>query len=139
MKPRFSVSLTEVDKGPMIRQKRLILAVCLSLLVLMGCATVPEEEPDLEGQITSIGRAAGSSAVQILVEAHPGRYDGSDKAYALVPNDRVVFLRRNGSHRSAAIGDLEKGLWVQIWFDGPVAESYPLQGTAGTVVIVPEP
>ncbi|MFO8060578.1 MAG: DUF3221 domain-containing protein [Bacillota bacterium] len=115
-----------------------VLLACLLLLLPGGCARVPGGEPDLRGEITSIGRAVGSSAVQILVEARPGEEDGSDKAHVFVAGDRVVFRRVNGSHRGAATADLEEGQWVQVWFDGPVAESYPLQGKARAVVILPE-
>ncbi len=117
----------------------LIFAVCVLLLILLGCARVPEEASDLDGEIISVGRSVDSEAVQILVEAHPGQSDGLDMAYVFILDDRAVFLRENDADRGAAVADLEEGQRVKVWFDGPVAESYPVQGTARAVLIVSDP
>ena len=117
----------------------LIFAVCMLLLILPGCASVLEEAPDLDGEIISIGRSVGSEAVQILVEAHPGQFDGLEMAYVFILDDRAVFLRENDADRGVSIADLEEGQRVKVWFDGPVAESDPVQGTARAVLIVSDP
>jgi hypothetical protein len=48
----------------------------------------------------------------------------------VVRSGNVSLFDSNGEFRSLALGQ-----WVRVWFNGPVAESYPVQGTAGTVVI----
>jgi hypothetical protein len=44
-------------------------------------------------------------------------------------------MNGNDLHR-AAFKMLENKQWVKVWFMGPVLESFPVQGTAGQVVIV---
>ena len=38
--------------------------------------------------------------------------------------------------RRGAVSDLVAGARVAVWFDGPVAESYPVQAKAGAVQII---
>jgi hypothetical protein len=40
-----------------------------------------------------------------------------------------------GGWSLASFDDLVEGARVQVWFDGPVAESYPVQARAGSIVI----
>jgi hypothetical protein len=35
-------------------------------------------------------------------------------------------------------GDLTVNQWVKVWYDGPVAESHPMQGAAATIVVLKE-
>jgi hypothetical protein len=53
-----------------------------------------------------------------------------------VPPD-IAILREDGQGgwAVASFDDLAVGQTVQVWFDGPVAESYPVQATAGSIVI----
>lgn len=113
-----------------------LLLICICFSLLTGCVKPPQGEADLRGEITRVGQAVGANVVQILVEERPGVEDGSDKAYVLVLKDEAVLRRAGDDYGRARISDLEEGLLVEIWFDGPVAESYPLQGTARNVVIV---
>ncbi|MGH7628227.1 MAG: hypothetical protein ACREOF_02345 [Gemmatimonadales bacterium] len=86
----------------------------------------PAEAPDLRGTITA--RTGGS----IRVEAVPGEESGSDKAVVrLTPNTRIETA--NGER--LAPGALAVGLRVGVWFTGPVAESYPVQGDGRRVVV----
>jgi hypothetical protein len=67
--------------------------------------------------------------------------DGKDPSgAALAASIRVPasasVLRTSGSgYTKASAADLRDGATVKVWFTGPVAESYPVQATAGTVVI----
>ena len=68
--------------------------------------------------------------------------DGTDaKGAALaasvsVPDD-IAILEEDGAggYALASFDDLAEGTTVQVWFDGPVAESYPVQATASSIVI----
>lgn len=53
--------------------------------------------------------------------------------------DETLILQQDGEERSqAAFEALETNQQVQIWFTGPIMESFPMQGTAQQVVIVLE-
>ena len=112
----------------------ILLLVLLAFLV--GCTRVPEGKPGIEGAITELETIQGGDSVQILVEASQDGDYVSDKAYVLVIVGSAIFILEDGSHREVGMDVLEEGMVVQVWFDGPVAESYPVQGTAEAVVVV---
>jgi hypothetical protein len=67
--------------------------------------------------------------------------DGKDPSGAAlaasikVPADTPVLRSSGGGFTKASLDDLQDGVAVQVWFTGPVAESYPVQATAGTIVL----
>jgi hypothetical protein len=72
----------------------------------------------------------------VLVEAEPGVH-GGDK-YSLAVVDGTTQLLRytaSGGYERITFADLAKGQAVDVWIDGPVAESYPAQATAATIVV----
>jgi Protein of unknown function (DUF3221) len=107
----------------------------LLALVLVSCADrAPSRAPDIIGQITraTTGVTDGSRRIVVLVEAVPNDLSGSPKALVTVDSRTRVF-RANGA---AQVDDLLPGATVSVWFEGPVAESYPVQGRAGTLMIM---
>ncbi len=113
-------------------------AVCAALA---GCAagvpSVPASEPDIRGVVTS---ASGGETVSLRVvwtnDAAIGAQAGYDAAQVAVTDDTEVLERAaDGSVSAAEAGDIAVGTVVEAWFEGAVAESYPVQATAGTVVI----
>lgn len=122
--------------------RRLHLVVLAAALLLSagmaGCGpSVPEEPPGIEGVATSVDRSAGEGQLTVLVEV-PAGVDAvgfvSDKASVRVLPERLVFAP-DGSEGD--IGLIEEGVGIRVWFEGPVAESYPVQGTAGAVQVAP--
>lgn len=109
------------------------LAVILLLLCAFGCEDdsessggIPSGPPSIAGEITSVG------ASSIRVEENPADDWGSAKAMVrLTGSPRVLY--RDGSPTTTA--QLAVGQTVQVWFTGPVAESYPVQATADVIVI----
>ena len=68
----------------------------------------------------------------LLVEENPADRAGTAKASVrLTPQTRI---RRQGGG-AAPPDSLRVGRRVSVWFAGPVAESYPVQGTAAAVVL----
>jgi beta-N-acetylhexosaminidase len=111
------------------------LAVLLAL-VLVSCAErTPSRAPDISGQITRATTSVvdGSRRITMLVEAVPSDVSGSPKA--LVTVDRSTRIFHANASVSPTVEDLLPGTTVSVWFDGPVAESYPVQGRAGTLLI----
>ena len=69
----------------------------------------------------------------LLVVAAPGSTSSVDRASVRVTKDTVVWTAE-GLRGDAA--DLAEGEQVGVWFSGPVAESYPVQATAGVVMVL---
>jgi hypothetical protein len=108
------------------------------MMVSPGCASTAEPmetEADLIGFITEI-RPNGERDIlgQINVESHA---DKIVSKYIITITDETLIFQQDGNDlRRTAFKTLENRQWVKIWFTGPVTESFPVQGTAGQVVII---
>jgi len=96
-------------------------------------ASVPDESASIIGDIKQV--EAGSGRVRMLVEQIPTRSAGEPVAWVTVTGRTRVLARADGRTTGAASSELTVGTRVQVWFTGPVAESFPVQATAGTVLI----
>ena len=75
----------------------------------------------------------------MLVEGKLEQDTSFDKASATV-NMRSTVLRDNTPITGLfAFSEIKKGDTVEVTFNGPVAESYPVQGAAATVRILATP
>jgi len=72
----------------------------------------------------------------MLVEGPAATGTSVDKAMVRVDGKTRVFVKVGGGWRRGRAGDLAQGRQVEVWFSGPVAESYPVQAYAGTVAIL---
>jgi len=124
----------------MSRPARILCTFFLALtLGIAGCTSgPPNEAPGISGTITSIERSADGTIV-LLVESVPGgpaQMSGQpvgDKASVRVGTDTPV-VNLDGSD---ARPGLKEGMTAEVWFEGAVAESYPVQGTAAYVRVGP--
>jgi hypothetical protein len=110
-----------------------LLAGLITLAV--GCAPsrkVLDTEADFTGHVTEIGQSA------ILVEARVVTEDGEyiDKYWVTIEDETLILEQFGEELSEAAFEVLQVGRQVQIWFSGPIAESYPAQATAGQIVIL---
>ncbi|NLE22564.1 MAG: DUF3221 domain-containing protein [Actinobacteria bacterium] len=99
--------------------------------------TAPPAVPaDITGTIHDLTRNE-DSGVTVLLVVDDGAAPGAtlDRASVTVTSQTVVWMLKGG--RGTA-GDLGAGQMVSVWFDGPVAESYPVQAKAGVVRILLE-
>jgi len=94
---------------------------------------LPDSGPGIRGVITKSNSTAGSRF--ILVEENPSDAAGSQKASVRL-NDGTKIYRRVGSNlEKIGQAELTAGKTVSVWFEGPVAESYPVQGSASLVLL----
>ena len=89
-------------------------------------AAIPRTMPSIIGQITA------ASPSGIVVEENPAEEYGSAKAHVAIIGATQVLHQKKGA---VAPAELQVGQQVRVWFTGPVMESYPLQATAGMIVI----
>jgi hypothetical protein len=117
-------------------KKKLILftSVLVILLVVAGAVALAQTEPGngIQGFITSI------SGTVVLVEENPADEWGSNKGAFTVTGETQILRDEGGELVPAAFGDLQVGQLVVATYAGPVAESYPTQGTASSIVILGE-
>jgi len=114
-----------------MRPTLLVLAVLVTSACSGGAAS---RAADISGIVTSVsGRTDG---VTVLVESDPSTPTAGDKASVVVTSSTRVTRRSGSGEVAATFRDLRPGLRVEVWFEGPVAMSYPVQGKAQAVVIV---
>ena len=123
----------------MRRHVRLLASLVLLGIALaaVGCSatTLPDADPSIRGTITTLSPGA-EGEVTILVEADGVPLFDYDKASVRVTAETTVLTSSDGApYLAAAPEDLSVGQEVDVWFTGPVAESYPVQTAAGTVLI----
>ncbi len=82
------------------------------------------------GTVTAISGSA------LLVEQDPSEEGSGDKGNSTVTDETVTTEQQEGERVPAAFEDLEVGQLVEAAYAGPVAESYPTQGNAASIVIL---
>ena len=108
------------------------------MVVAVDCASAPkalETEADFTGFVTEI-HPIGERGIlgQILVESHADKL--VDKYMVTIKDETLIFEQDGENRRKVAFEALETKKQVQIWFTGPIMESFPMQGTAQQVVTI---
>ncbi len=105
------------------------------LLITLSLAPKPlQTEADVTGFITEIHPVGkGSVLGQILVESYADKL--VDKYMVTIKDETLIFKQDGENLRKIALEALETKQRVQIWFSGPILESFPMQGTARQVVV----
>ena len=115
----------------------LLAAALLGIAVTAGCTpALPAETPGIIGTVTSLVPGDERPA-SIMVEGGKQAAGAvSDKASVTITPSTQVF---GPDGAKAAASTIVKGATVKVWFEGPVAESYPVQGTAKVVQVLSAP
>jgi len=118
--------------GIMIRTMLLLGITILmgAVLLLSGCSTSGNNKvPDLVGWIESIQQPQGEAPGQILVNSHDNTT--SDKFLVTVTAETAIHKQM----QNVGFDSFNVGQKVEIWFSGPVMESYPAQVSAERIII----
>lgn len=96
-------------------------------------------DADFTGQVTDVqhvgkGHVVGTMLVEATVKADEGEY--IDTYMVTVTDETLIFEERAGGRRVVTFETVGVGQDVQVWFAGPVKESYPMQGDARQMVVV---
>ena len=114
-----------------------VVLVGITLLIMAGCASPSRPvttEPDFNGFITGVNTIDNEDIVgSLAVESHADKL--VEKYVVTIKKHTGLFRLVDGDYEEITFGDLEEKQWLEIWFDGPVAESWPMQAKALQVVI----
>ncbi len=94
----------------------------------------PPPKADVRGKIMEIETRQGIG--RLLIEGKAEKDTQHDKASVRVLATTKIYFWVDGKKKEAKADDLKKGAIVQAVFKGPVAESYPVQATAGEILIL---
>lgn len=115
-----------------------ILMLLLTATLLTGCSEAPRrpvEAPSIRGTISSLDRLESGEASLLVVAEDDVVATEYDRAVVRI-TPATEILDAGGNERTAEY--LRNGLRVEVWFVGGVAESYPVQATAGTIAVIGE-
>jgi beta-N-acetylhexosaminidase len=105
---------------------------------MAGCSTKPSSGSNGDFQIAIRGIIKdiniGKDGANILVEGKIEADTVFDKAMVHINVDTMI--QKDDLSRLFEVTDLKVGDTVEVFFKGPVAESYPVQGTAEIVRII---
>ncbi len=121
-----------------IRLVGLLGLLTVLVVVAVDCTSSPQAldtEPYFTGWVTEIHPIGEKGNLgQILVEAQSDKL--VDKYMVTIKNETLIFKQDGEERRQVTFEALETTQQVQIWFSGPILESFPMQGTAQQVVII---
>lgn len=116
-----------------------LLGLLMGLMVAaVDCTSTPkilETEADFTGfvlEIQPIGK--GDTLGQILVESQVEKL--VERYMVTIKDETLIFQQDGENRRQVAFEALETKQKVEVWFTGPIMESFPMQGTAKQVVII---
>ena len=108
----------------------LLVLVALALGACAPAASLPARQADISGLITSLGDGART----ILVEESRDPNAGA-KASVTIDDSTRIWTVNGQTVTRVEPGALRVGASVRVWFNGPVATSYPVQGKAADIAI----
>jgi hypothetical protein len=107
----------------------------LTVLLLAGCggrSSTSVERPLVVGSIESVIHRATQSGIRVT--GGPGSSEPCGIVATVDADTEVVARTGDGQTRVLTPGDLDGGDTVEVYVDGPVAESCPVQGRASRIV-----
>ncbi len=113
--------------------KKIILVVLsIMMIALIGCQK--DEKADIRGEITGINISNDNKIVSIMVEGEFEEDTSFDKASIRIDKNTKIYMANTKTEIST--DELKEGMKVEAIFDGPVAESYPVQAKAKIIRIL---
>lgn len=116
----------------------LILFSIVLTLIMAGCKdNVSDKEGEkaaIRGQITKIAQNLENKTVTLLVEGQKEQDTEYDKASVTI--NSVTKIYKGNSKGQLFMTDLKEGIKVEIYWNGPVRESYPVQMGANIIRIL---
>ena len=115
-------------------------ALALALLIAAcggdDAADIDRTNPSIRGVVTEKNAGASDNLGTILVKGEIEQDTDYDYASVRLTTDTAIFRSEGGELAAAAFDDITIGSRVEAWFEGPVAESYPVQATAGQIIVL---
>jgi hypothetical protein len=112
----------------------LLLLAVVTAVALSACGTpdVPEGPPGIVGRVVTADKLDGGEYSILVVGAEQPAGAVSDKAMCRITGETTIV---DAAGSEIGPDRLAVGETVAVWFTGAVAESYPVQGTAGYVQV----
>jgi hypothetical protein len=96
----------------------------------------PPGAADITGVVSDLTSGGDAGTATFLVVADPDVTSVYDRAWVRATAATTVWAPAGEARTELTVDDIADGLRVAVRFTGPVAESYPVQATAGDVEIL---
>lgn len=98
--------------------------------------TISRQPSSIRGIITAVERARTSAQRSSLrIEERPDQTSGDNKALVSLVESTRLYERTRGNNVRISLDSVQTAWLAEAWFEGPVAESYPVQATASLVIV----
>ena len=115
-------------------KNKTVLLLTIALLLFFGVSCSPESKPDITGIIFSMD---GETILVVegveLDTSYDEWFEDGNLAISFTVDDKTIIKQ---GKENISIDDLNKGQMVKVWATGPLAKSYPLQGTARQITVI---
>jgi hypothetical protein len=121
-----------------VRLSRLLAGL---IVLAVSAPALAEEKVSIRGTPASVspadeeGKKAGVLGT-ILMEGRKDKDTEYDKAMVKVTRATKIYRRVGKDLKEASFDDLKPSVKMEVHFQGPVSESFPVQATAGKIVIL---
>ena len=135
MRESFRLDKHSEGRKAVVKKRLVLLIASLAMLPVTAAAAVTQTESTdrVQGLITTI------SGTVVLVEENPADESGSAKGYFTVTGETEILRQQGDALVPATFEELQVGQPVAATYSGPILESYPPQGAAGSLVILEGP
>lgn len=122
-----------------------VFLMCFLIAANLNCAAQnsvankqeSKTKADITGRIIKKNPAsAGGENSNFLGSVYVEGSGNYDRANINVTGQTNIYVLRDGERQAAKFEDLQVGAEISAGFTGPVLESYPVQATAGEIVIL---
>lgn len=116
--------------------KKIIVIMCIFLLFsTVGCTrNSTQGKLGIRGQITEVSLDDNGKIIGIFVEGKAEQDTEYDKASVSVGDKTKIY--KGDSKETLEISALKEGAKVEIVFEGPVRESYPVQADGKIITVI---
>ncbi len=120
--------------------KRILFIVLTATLIIgtIGCMKASnsksQEKVGIRGQVTQVLMDSSGAVSAIMVEGKVESDTVHDKAKVSI--DKGTQITKGNAGQKLSASELKEGMRVEVVFEGPVAESYPVQGKAKTITVI---
>ena len=109
----------------------------LQIAAVALCLPLASFAADIRGKITTVTPAGtAKTGGSVRIEGTVEKDTTVDKAATRITAQTKILKLENGKKTAQTFNDLKVGQSVEATFTGPVAESYPVQATAGEIIIL---
>jgi len=119
-----------------VNRKKALLLIVIAILLLVAAFGYGKNDKDsvgIRGEITELLYDNEGKVAAVLVEGKVESDTSFDKARVGIAKDTVI-LKTNGQELEPE--ELQEGMKVEVVFQGPIAESYPVQGRAKAIRVL---